>query len=151
MLLSCSNNTSSWTSPRDETTRDHAPLLQRTAEATGPYFQREMQRRASWNLVVIGAAKKLATPVLGGVYSYKWMNPSGAGVRIYVFDTGIDISHPLFGGTAVNFKHYPSDEKTAFTDPPTDWTDTEGHGTMYDRSFFSQSGTIRRQRLIVML
>jgi len=36
---------------------------------------------------------------LNNAYSY---NSTGAGVRVYVIDTGIDVTHPEFGGRAVN-------------------------------------------------
>jgi subtilisin family serine protease len=56
---------------------------------------------------------------LDEIYTYE--DNAGAGVDVYIIDTGIEISHPLFSGRAIwgdDFIEYPSPR-----------TDLNGHGT----------------------
>ncbi|MFE5817071.1 S8 family peptidase [Streptomyces sp. NPDC056479] len=53
--------------------------------------------------------------------SYTWPESAGAGVTVYVIDTGIRISHKEFGGRASHGWDFVGDDRTA--------SDGNGHGT----------------------
>ncbi|MEU8259692.1 S8 family serine peptidase [Micromonospora sp. NPDC048999] len=71
------------------------------------------QPNAPWNLDRIDQT----TAKLSGSYNYP---STGAGVTAYIVDTGIDISHPDFGGRASWGTNTTADEND---------TDCDGHGT----------------------
>ena len=78
---------------------------------------------APWNIRMTGAAGKLKTPVKGNG-EVDTLEYSGAGVNIYILDSGIRTTHKLFQGRAFNFKNM---KKSPYTGEPMD--DTIGHGT----------------------
>lgn len=56
-----------------------------------------VQRGASWGLAVSSQKKKLAT---NNMTDYYYKAGAGQGVTVYVIDTGIEPTHPDFGGRA---------------------------------------------------
>lgn len=85
-----------------EATTPILPLSQIDVDAN-PAFTRKIQtKEVPWNLAVVAAQAKLDTPVPDDILTYDYMRPSGAGVKIYVFDSGIAIHNPAFGGRAIN-------------------------------------------------
>ncbi|KAG8411192.1 hypothetical protein J3459_016538 [Metarhizium acridum] len=69
------------------------------------------QKTAPWNLARISRRKRGST-------SYVYDDSAGEGTCSYIIDTGIDASHPQFGGRAQNIKTFVNQT-----------TDGNGHGT----------------------
>lgn len=57
----------------------------------------DVQRTASYGLAVSSQRKKLAT---NNMTDYYYAAGAGKGVTVYVIDTGIEPTHPDFGGRA---------------------------------------------------
>lgn len=72
---------------------------------------------------MVGAGAKLKTPVKGSSEMTVLSN-SGAGVKVYVFDTGIRTTHSLFNGRAFNFQGMTTSLWTNDS-----MNDVIGHGT----------------------
>jgi len=52
---------------------------------------------------------------------------TGAGVDVYIVDTGVRVSHEQFGGRAVGGLDYPTSSGASIVNPPA--SDCDGHGT----------------------
>ena len=76
-----------------------------------------------WNLQMIGAKGRLPTPVKRKD-DYLMLSRSGAGVNIYILDSGIRTTHSLFRGRAFNFRNMTH---SPYIGLPMD--DVVGHGT----------------------
>ena len=66
-----------------------------------------MIQNSSMGLAMIGAGKKLRTPVEDNDANQRYdaVQNAGGGVNVYVMDSGIRLSHPLFDGRASNFNN----------------------------------------------
>jgi len=82
---------------------------------------------APFNLQMIGAGAKLPTPVYDGG-EYEYIENAGRGVKIYILDTGVRVSHTGFGGHATNFGGLKLTDVSPYCDsePMQDYV---GHGT----------------------
>ncbi|KAI9703551.1 MAG: hypothetical protein M1820_005855 [Bogoriella megaspora] len=82
--------------------------------------------KTTCGLQMLAAAGKLPTPVKNNG-DYSWFRTGGLGVQVYVFDSGINLEHELFGDRAVNFGGSGPDDKSPYC--VEDMKDTRGHGT----------------------
>ena len=78
---------------------------------------------------MLAGGKKLKAPLEDdGTYDMVYL--AGQGTQVYVFDTGVRLSHESFQGRAFNF---PSNSKpgdrSPYVDERMDDTDDVGHGT----------------------
>lgn len=89
------------------------------------------QRHASWNLQMICSGTQLNTPVVNGTGSYEFLDGAGKGVDIYIFDSGIRLTHRGFGGRAKNIYGVSPSSRCLFCGNPDSTTmeDFTGHGT----------------------
>ncbi|KAK2589785.1 hypothetical protein QQS21_012536 [Conoideocrella luteorostrata] len=78
------------------------------------------EKDAEWNLARISHRKPKRT-------SYVYDKSAGSGTCVYVIDSGIDTSHPLFEGRAKFVKSFLRDSKLSYKDYPQ--KDMFGHGT----------------------
>lgn len=79
------------------------------------------------SLQMLSASGKLSTPVT--YYGpYEWVHGAGRGVNVYVFDTGIRITHKAFTGRARNFQNLSPTAKSPYSDGG-HMDDLYGHGT----------------------
>lgn len=78
---------------------------------------------------MVGAKGKISLSALPSSDNgeYDFVESAGAGVQVYVMDTGIRTTHTLFGGRAVNFQGLQSTDKSPYTDEV--MQDLNGHGT----------------------
>ncbi len=72
-----------------------------------------VETNAPWNLARLSNKHP-------GTTNYTYSSSSGAGVCVYVVDTGIDVTHPEFEGRAIFAKNFVTYENA---------TDLNGHGT----------------------
>jgi len=90
-------------------------------------YQSITDTSAPFNLQMIGAGAKLTTPVYDGG-EYEYINGAGRGVNIYILDSGVRVSHSLFGGRAKNFGGLKSTDNTPYCYNE-QMRDLDGHGT----------------------
>ncbi|MFD1662503.1 S8 family peptidase [Streptomyces caeni] len=91
------------------------PRVASVVQDTRVWLDRVQKNPPSWGLDRIDQAE----PSLDG--GYTWPDPAGAGVTVYVIDTGIRISHKDFGGRASYGWDFVDGDRTA--------ADANGHGT----------------------
>ncbi|KAF3913571.1 Cerevisin [Dactylellina cionopaga] len=80
------------------------------------------QNTAPWNLQRISSEKPIPADgrlITELTYKYRFERASGAGVDVYIVDSGINVTHPDFGGRA----------KIVFSAFQDDGRDGDGHGT----------------------
>lgn len=72
------------------------------------------QNNAEWNLARLSQRERVTTP-----YLFKYPSSQGSEIRVYILDTGIDISHPDFQGRAEWGENFVDNRNE----------DDSGHGT----------------------
>ncbi|KAG5644929.1 hypothetical protein DXG03_007394 [Asterophora parasitica] len=100
---------------------EHWPDSRDAAQAGAPPTAQVVltQTDAPWGLARLSQDPKLTPPAVPGQYTYLYGAQAGAGVDVYVLDTGIFVSHTDFAGRAVwgaTFGGWPN-------------ADGHGHGT----------------------
>ena len=110
--------------------------INRASESSTPPGAHKMKRYTqltqsgvTYGLQMVGAKGKLSLPAppTSDHGDYDFVEWAGAGVQIYVMDTGIRTRHTLFGIRAVNFQGLQSTDKSPYVDEV--MQDLEGHGT----------------------
>ncbi|KAJ8607652.1 hypothetical protein MRB53_040171 [Persea americana] len=108
----------------------HAPVrTNATTDRLAKRYLTDRENAPTYGLAMIGAGKKLNTPVQDGDANQRYdaVQNAGGGVNVYVMDTGIRLSHPLFDGRASNFNNLKPTDKSPYIDEIMD--DLVGHGT----------------------
>ena len=102
---------------------DSEPTLNNSINTLDKRYFSVQLPESPWNLQMISASGKLPTPVKkkGNYLTLKY---SGAGVNVYILDTGIRTTHKSFGGRATNFKGMKWSPYAGET-----MDDLDGHGT----------------------
>ncbi|KAK8141963.1 subtilisin-like serine protease [Beauveria asiatica] len=94
--------------------RDHPDVDYVEQNAISVAFAPVTQNPATWGLSRLSSRTTNAT-------SYVYDDSAGAGTCSYIIDSGVDASHPDFGGRAQQLR--------SFNGPNEDSTDCRGHGT----------------------
>lgn len=89
-------------------------------------YKTDVNEGAPYGLQMLGSGRKLSTPVRE-IGRYDYLHGAGAGVNVYILDTGIRIGLPQFGGRARHFGGLRSTDKSPYCDDTMD--DVVGHGT----------------------
>ncbi|KAF5501760.1 hypothetical protein CGCS363_v007410 [Colletotrichum siamense] len=81
-------------------------------------YDSETRKNTQWNLAMIAAGRKITEQLQGDIYKEdhqaEWLSNAGKGVDIYIFDSGIRLSHKAFGGRASHFNGKKSNDKSPY-------------------------------------
>ncbi|KAI8298356.1 hypothetical protein K4K59_002866 [Colletotrichum sp. SAR11_240] len=95
-------------------------------------YDSETRKNAKWNLAMIAAGRKITEQLQGDIYEddhqAEWLANAGKVVDIYIFDSGIRLSHKAFGGRASHFNGKKSTDKSPYCNTAK-MDDDIGHGT----------------------
>ncbi|KAI8181368.1 hypothetical protein K4K54_000405 [Colletotrichum sp. SAR 10_86] len=95
-------------------------------------YDSETRKNTQWNLAMIAAGRKITEQLQGDIYKEdhqaEWLANAGKGVDIYIFDSGIRLSHKAFGGRASHFNGKKSNDKSPYCNTAK-MDDDIGHGT----------------------
>ncbi|KAI9709480.1 MAG: Suppressor of the cold-sensitive snRNP biogenesis mutant brr1-1 [Bogoriella megaspora] len=104
---------------------------------------------AQFALAMLSAKTKLS-PTQGDTGPFWFGDFAGRGVDIYIFDTGVNIDHPVFQGRARNFRDLSLTDTSPYTnDIMNDTSDNGGHGTcVATLAGGARTGTARHANII---
>jgi subtilisin family serine protease len=96
---------------------DEDPTINDVESSEQKRWEGAYNYRANWNQAMVSESQKRQY-LNDGEYIYAYMDQpkAGTGVDIYIFDTGVRITHEQFEGRARNFKSLKPSDPSPYLD-----------------------------------